>query len=582
VIGAPVDDRGAEPDGAGAASREWMALAAAWTFCLATLFAWAFGTPTYVLRAQLVRIQFWSLEACVLLGIVLGAIALRTLSHALTRVDAALMAAIAALALTLTLGVAHRTNRIFYDEQIYQAIGQNLAELRLAQVCSEGTIEGGRLRCAIGEYNKQPYAYPHLLSLVYRVAGVRPDAAFEVNAALAAITPCLVYLAVLVLFGDRTAAFFAALVFSLTPEQIVWSATAAVEPSAAWASTSALLATACFVRWRRTSLVAGAAVAAAYAAQFRPESFLLVPVLAALVWERAPEEYTRTRLWWAGLLFLALVAVHVAHTAAVRNEGWGTTQERLAFRYMLDNLRVNGWFYLADPRFPGAWTLFAMLGLTERGREPGRVTLALYFILFFGISLLFYAGSYDYGSDVRYSLATNPPLAMAAGLGLARIVRWLGRLRGAAPARSLVAAAACAAFAVHLPIVRATTDTAWASRADVAFAQAMLPDLDGDSYVLTHNPGMFHLWGVSAGQLSLAATDPAHLERLSTRYAGRLFLHWSFWCNVDDPVQRGFCTKTLALVPSELVRRHREGGQVFAFYRLRTTAVLPDPHHHSP
>ena len=64
--------------------------------------------------------------------------------------------------------MAPRTNRIFYDEQIYQNIGQNLADLRRAQMCNDGTIEDGRLRCSSGEYNKQPYAYPHLLSLVYR------------------------------------------------------------------------------------------------------------------------------------------------------------------------------------------------------------------------------------------------------------------------------------------------------------------------------------------------------------------------------------------------------------------------------
>ena len=83
----------------------------------------------------------------------------------------------------LTLFVAPRTNRIFYDEQIYQSIGQNLADLRLAQMCNDGSVEYGRLQCASGEYNKQPYAYPHLLSLAYRLFGVHAWTAFAVNAA---------------------------------------------------------------------------------------------------------------------------------------------------------------------------------------------------------------------------------------------------------------------------------------------------------------------------------------------------------------------------------------------------------------
>ena len=36
---------------------------------------------------------------------------------------------------------------------------------------------------------------------------------------------------------------------------------------------------------------------------------------------------------------------------------------------------------------------------------------------------MFYAGSYNYGADVRYSLMTYPPIAVLAGLGAARLVR---------------------------------------------------------------------------------------------------------------------------------------------------------------
>ena len=101
------------------------------------------------------------------------------------------MAGLSALALALTLFVAPRTNRIYYDEQIYQSIGQNLADLRLAQMCNDGTSSTAGCSAASGEYNKQPYAYPHLLSLVYRVVGVRPATAFVVNAAVMALTVCV-------------------------------------------------------------------------------------------------------------------------------------------------------------------------------------------------------------------------------------------------------------------------------------------------------------------------------------------------------------------------------------------------------
>jgi 4-amino-4-deoxy-L-arabinose transferase-like glycosyltransferase len=465
--------------------------------------------------------------------------------------------------------VAPRTNRIYYDEQIYQGIGQNLSDLKRAQMCSDGTVEYGQLQCWSSEYNKQPYAYPHALSLAYRVFGVHEKTAFLFNAFVMAATVWLVYLLVFVLFSDRVAAFFAALLIALTPEQLMWSATAAGEPSASLACVAALLAAAHFVRARSTMALAGAAVAAAYAVQFRPESLLIVPVVLVLLWQGAREEFARPRLWWAGLLFFLLVLVHLGHMFAVRNEGWGTSEARLSLGYVAANLRVNSRFYLGDSRFPFVFTLLAVLGLPVRRSEAGAASIALYFLLFFGIDLFFYAGSYNYGADVRYSLLTYPPLAILGGLGAVRLVEWLERIKGRFSTRKALTAGLAFQFLWYVPLVRATTEEAWAARADMRFARAFERDLPANSYVLTHNPGIFHVWGVNAGQMSLAVTNPDYLTFLGRRYAGGVYLHWNFWCNVDDRLQREFCSKALAMRPIETVREYRERDQRFALYRLR-------------
>ena len=155
------------------------------------------------------------------------------------------------------------------------------------------------------------------------------------------------------------------------------------------------------------------------------------------------------------------------------------------------------------------------------------------------IALLFYAGSYDYGADVRYSLATYPPLAMLGGLGLARLV---GLVRSR-PVRTARASSALACARDAIPVVPALDpideDGAWAARADVRFAQSLVPELPSNAYVLTQNPGMFQVWGVSAGQTSLVVAEPGSPSGSDStvRAAGCIF-HWNFWCNVQDPVQR--------------------------------------------
>src|SRR4029450_6424403 len=106
-------------------------------------------------------------------------------------------------------------------------VGATLAALELARVGNDGAVEYGRLQCWLGEYNKQPYAYPHLLSVLYRMFGVSEPIAFRFNAAIAAMTVVGIYLLVFTVFADRIAAFFAALVMRLMPEQTLWSAAAA-------------------------------------------------------------------------------------------------------------------------------------------------------------------------------------------------------------------------------------------------------------------------------------------------------------------------------------------------------------------
>ena len=98
--------------------------------------------------------------------------------------------------------------------------------------------------------------------------------------------------------------------------------------------------------------------------------------------------------------------------------------------------------------------------------------------------------------------------------------------------------------------------------------------LPKNSIVLTQNPNMFHIWGQSAAQASIATTEPGYaMNILAPRYAGGVFFHWNFWCNVADPVQQSFCTQLLAGFPHTLVREYRERDYRYAIYRLD----LPPP-----
>lgn len=524
----------------------------------------------HVLAAWLARWQFWWLELLFL------AFALTTL-RALPSMLRAMRAGAAWWTLVLLIsggGLAAAyvlppvTNRIFYDEQIYQHVGQNMADLHRTQMCAHGIVEYGQLQCLASEYNKEPYGYPYLLSLGYRIAGTSDAFAHHLNRWLHALCALTVGILALRLTGSRTAGVMAALTMTLLPEQLRWSATAAAEPSASLFVAIAVLAAVGHVQAPSGRALAWMVAATAWAIQFRPESGLVVGVIAAFVLLHAPGLVKERRTWIALICGAVVVAAYGLHLAAVRNDTWGAGAAPFAPSHVWSNLPVNGWFYFADSRFPAWVGVTAVLGLVIGTRAPARtrLSLAFYFLAFWGIFLFFYAGSYNYGADVRYSLVSYVPLVLLSSIGVASLLARVPA-RHVALARAAVAGLALWTFALQAPYIRSIGEEAWAARADAAYAREIAATLEPDALVLTHNPNMFLLWGVNAAQM-FVASNQGFLARELPRHGRNIYVHWGFWCNVVDPVQQALCDGTLASMPTELAHERTERNYRFAFYRV--------------
>ena len=538
--------------------------------------SWIAATPIPALQEHLRVSQFGVLEALALALIVTTAAGLRQISRVLKRRDWYVTAALCTMTFALVL-IAPRTNRIFYDEQIYQGIARNLSDLHLAQMCNDGSVEYGHLQCGRHEYNKQPFGYPYLLSLGYRIAGASDNVAHWVNIAAAAATAGTLFLLTLLITENRVSAALTALAFALMPEQLRWSHTAASEPSAAFMCALAMLAVAAFVRSRSTTTLAWTACASSFAAYMRPEAVLIVPVTALVIVMCAPGEMRKSRFWWTTALCVLMLVPEVAHMAAVRNQDWGASDQRFSLGYVANNLVTNGRFYLADHRFPLVLTVLAVAGIT---RTRWTLVMVTWFLLFWGVFLFFYAGSYDYGADVRYSLMSYAPLAVLAGIGAGRIATAAQRAHPTLKWSGVgIAALLLFQATLYLPWVRAVGEEAWAARADVAFAKTVAQELPANAIVLTHNPSIFHVWGLSAAQLSIAAQEPEYVRgEMARRYAGGVYLHWNFWCNVSDPIQVRFCHDALAHFDGDVLREHRERDYRYLFYRVNTGTEDRGPH----
>jgi hypothetical protein len=557
--------------------RSWPALAFAWVAASGLLAFWILRTSPAELRDQLRHLQFWPLELTFLALIATTSL---TLPHLFRNLGVQARhyvagAVIAVATFVLVLAVAPRTNRIFYDEQIYQGIGQNLAELRLAQMCNDGTVEYGTLQCWRGEYNKEPYGFAYLIAFAYRLAGTSEAAAALVNPLLTALTVWVVFLLTTSLTGKAGAGLCAAVIGMCMPQQLKWAHTTAAEPAAAFGSVLAILAAFTFARTRSSPALAWMVVSVAFAAQLRAEGLLVAGVAAVVVLLFAPAEFRTRRFWWSALAGFMLLFVHAAHLFAVRQESWGTGGPRFSTEFLLPNLTVNGGFFLGDPRFPILYTVLAIAGVALSPWRRAVAGLLLYFVSFWGIFLFFYAGSYNYGADDRFAVLALPPVMVLAGLGLWKMVERFSTWKRVGESTALTAALAFIVihFTIFLPSVRATGEEAWGARADVSFARAVAAGLPANSYVFTHNPNMFHVWGRNAGQSSLAALESNYVnDVLIPRYAGGLFFHWNFWCNVADAVQQSFCAGILEKYPHTLVHEYRERNYRYALYRLDVVA----------
>ncbi|MBF0191997.1 MAG: glycosyltransferase family 39 protein [Magnetococcales bacterium] len=475
--------------------------------------------------------------------------------------------------------IAPQTHRIFYDETIYLSIGQNLAHLNRAQTCHSGGESHGRMVCEQGEYNKQPNGYPFLTSLVFRLFGTSERAAFHLNNLLLGCAAVVVLLLVFPLGGGWQAGVFAAWMVILNPQNLHWFNTTAAEPASALTVALAMLAAFHFRRTDSTPALTLLTALTAFALHFRPESLLLLPLVALVA---LPTALTRPRRLLAHLLFFVCLTLPLwLHMALFHNHPWGSSGQPFSLSYFFDNLAVNGWHYLDNQAFPPLFTGLAILGLFRPGdRLRERGVIGLWFLLFWGVFLFFYAGSYHYGADIRYALLSALPLAILAGLGAETL--WKEILRHATPnpaiATALVTALLWCAHWPFLPLVRATTDEAWAARADLHYARLLADRLPPDSLVLTHNPNLFQLWGHHAAQLSLAQSNPDHVNRvLFPRYRGGIFLHHNFWCNVPDTLQNSFCDQAYQKFQTEWIAEYPEKNYRFALYRLRLKTAPPAP-----
>ena len=487
----------------------------------------------------------------------------------------------AALGVVLVVGVlliglaAPRGHRIYYDEDIYLNVGQTMASIRENVFANYATFEYGEYEPHWKSYNKEPGGWPYLTSLMFRLFGVREERAFDLNNILYAGSILLMFFLARQLTGKPLSALISAGVIAFTPHHVIWCDTAAAEPSAAFLTALTVLSAAVYLRSGATRHLFLLTVLIPFTAQMRPESPLVILLVAALFLFTAPGQLLSRKVWAFALLIAIFMAPYLLHIYAVSGESWGSAGAKFAWQYLGPNFQANGSYYLSNAAFPVLFTLAAAAGLLGNGLPRGwRWALGTWFLLFWGIFLFFYAGSYRYGADVRFALLSFMPLALLAGAGGAWITEKLvGAFCGNRGLATLCVLLLLGFNAVQLfPTIRPVGQEAWGARYDHRYAREFIDAIPDRSIVLSQTPTMFLLWGQSAIQTYAGLANREVIEQLFTRYDGHVYYHHSFWCNTLSERNRRLCRAIREAYQLTEVASATEQDHHYGLYRMAPKA----------
>jgi hypothetical protein len=483
----------------------------------------------------------------------------------------------------LACGLAPQTTRILFDEHLYTQIGQTIAHTGRAEGANYARAEYGRFEMLSPWVNKQPNGLPYLLSWVFRIAGVSDRISHFLNRALVGLAAASIYLGLTLVpwILPTGAPLAAAVLFALTPLVMWWGHTVAVEPAAAATAAIAFLAACVHARLRDKESAQGLpasalllAGATAFAVYFRPESLLVFPMVTAVLWSTDDRFIEDWSAWGALALSFALATPNLLHLWANRMEAWGAKDgRRFAFDFIGRNLNNNGGYFFDAKWFPLAGTVLALVGigwLLARNRTAG-MALGLWFILSWGIFVVFYAGGYYYGASSRYAVVSCAPVAIFMGVGLAGL---FGALRKLPLLAFGLGGCGLISWVASMHYVPTLSREAMEAVADVNFVARTMPVLPSGSLVISPDPCLWLLQGGNSAQF-FVIDQMVHeeMQELANQFPGGIYVHWGFWQNAE-PSAAISTAKLLAETHATEVARAQAQTFKFAVFRIDTPEAL--------
>jgi len=472
----------------------------------------------------------------------------------------------------LRMFVAPQSHHIFFDEDIYLNMAQNIVNEGKACLCNYGNTEN----CFSCISNKQPYGLPAFYAMFFFLFGVSETVAVNISIIIATFSILLVFLISYLLFKEEKLSVYSALVFTLIPIHLRWSVTQALGPLLVFFSLLTILLFLIYLEKRNMFILFAFFCTLAYTCQIRPESMLMAVVAASFFIFMDSEIFktVRDRKFLIVLaLFLILILPTVEHTNNMKYEDWGASGNKFSKDVIKGNLVDNSKFFVENTRFPLIFTIFSIIGIIfGLYKYPKKIIpFIIWFLLFFAIFIPFYAGSFNYGKDVRFSLNLYPSVAIFCGLGfyLLNLILLKRFKQKKEPIKLsihiLIILLILVSFVPFVGLISNYGEKGWDAKAAHDFAVRESPNIK-NCIVISRVPSMFLVSGVPSIQLFLVF-DKGMMRKLHEEY-GCVMFYEEYWCINFPEDDEGVCSDFKNNYNLKIYKSSQTRDKTYTFYTV--------------
>lgn len=472
------------------------------------------------------------------------------------------------------------TQQLYFDDEIYQNMAQDLLHSGVAWWCNYGNGS----RCLATQIFHEPAGEAFNLAIGFALLGINRDAAYATQLVVTAIGVLLVFFAALLLFRSKKAALLSELFMALSPIILVWAFPTTSDMPAMTYSVLAFIALLAFVKIKKLRVLALFLFSMAFAVYMKVDEMALVPILLLvllILWDSGSKPRARSRrrknkavkntlyAILAVALFVLIIIPELLFINYNSNDGYGYSGTSIQLTcsnnttYMAANAMINlqnfqanicgnSLFWIDKYRSqdviqPLIYTLFMAVGVVAliiRKMPKALAVLLVWLGAFFLFYTAFYAGGVTYGVDWRFMLALIPPASMLAGFGaasiyeigsLAKTGRGKDSLRFALNAALLTLIIALIFYplinnASLLAISPSNITQGAGARVYEDYIYNYTPNIPNSCVVMSYNTALFNLRGVASAGMNYMSF-PGQFANITKNYTCTI-IDYGYWCTV--------------------------------------------------